>query len=139
MLHLTTRPVTTPERGATGHHQRNLQRTPDTGNAADVIAVLVGHQHRIERTQFQSDSRCTGRQLAHAKATVHQHPGATTLDNDGIAVATATQNRVPEPAQLFVSVPYIMGNGRTLSPPADIRAAPCLLTSSIRITACKGT
>ena len=104
VLDVAAGPILPSERCSTGHHQRNLQRTPDTGNAAEMVAMFMGHQHSTDRRQVEADPCPTGRKLTHTETAVHENPRAATLYHRRVAVTPAPQDRVTK-AQDLVSVP----------------------------------
>lgn len=76
-------------RGAVRHEERNAETPRTRRRAADVVAVLVRDEDRIEAVDARA--RQAARQLARAEAAIDQYRGARCLHGDGIAAAAATQ------------------------------------------------
>ena len=59
----------------------------ERGHATDVVAVLVGHQDRVEVLGRQAEAREAEHGVAHAEAAVDHHPRAIRFDDEAVALA----------------------------------------------------
>src|SRR4029079_4301584 len=73
---------------------RMLRR--EGGDAAQVVAVLVGHDDAGEIRGVEADPPDALGGLADAEAAVHHPARAVALDDEGIAPAAATETREPQ-------------------------------------------
>ena len=71
------------------HSERTARRR--ARYTADVIAMLMGDEDRIQILRGQPQPRQAHYQFARTKAAVDQNPCSPTLDNQGIALAAATE------------------------------------------------
>jgi hypothetical protein len=62
-------------------------------DAADVVGVLVGHDHGVHRVRLDAEAAQAGLGLAQHEAAVHQHRGRAGLDQRAVAAAAAAQHR----------------------------------------------